>query len=56
MSVMARPLHRVNEPGIIGENWCMPCIEKHEPELAANIKEDQTDAEKDLIKIMYGSN
>lgn len=54
ISVMIRPLERVNEPGEIGIFWCMPCIEKHEPELAANIKEDQTEAEKDLKTILYG--
>lgn len=39
-SVMDRPLSRT---GAFGENpeWmCMPCINKHEPELANNIKED----------------
>ncbi len=34
-------LHRTSPKGIAEKNWmCLPCIEKQEPELAKNIKED----------------
>lgn len=33
-------LHRINEKGINSINWCIRCINKYEPELANNIKED----------------
>jgi len=33
-------LHRTNPKGQDGGWMCMPCIEKHEPELARNIKSD----------------
>lgn len=34
-------LHRTAPLGETPANWmCMPCIEKHEPELAKNIKTD----------------
>lgn len=40
-SVMDRPLSRTGPFGEDPEWMCMPCIEKHEPELAKNIKEDR---------------
>lgn len=49
---MKAPLQRVNEKGVDGIWWCEPCIEKHEPELARNIKEDETQVEKDLKDIL----
>lgn len=52
ISVMKAPLQRVNEKGVDGIWWCEPCIEKHEPELARNIKEDETQVEKDLKDIL----
>lgn len=54
ISVMIRPLQRVNKPGEAGEFWCEPCIGKHEPELLKNILEEESDAEKDLKAILYG--
>lgn len=45
---MERPLKRVNEKGVNGVWWCMPCIEKHEPELFRNIKEDESEFIKTL--------
>jgi protein-arginine kinase activator protein McsA len=52
ISVMKAPLQRVNEKGVGGIWWCEPCIEAHEPELARNIKEDETKVEKDLKDIL----
>jgi Zn-finger protein len=49
---MKAPLQRVNEKGVGGIWWCEPCIEAHEPELARNIKEDETKVEKDLKDIL----
>lgn len=41
VSVQQEVLHRTNPKGQIPARWtCMPCIEKHEPELAKNIKQD----------------
>lgn len=54
LSVMKEPLKRVNEFGIKGIFWCEPCIEKYEPELAKNLKEDESNIEKDLKNIFYG--
>lgn len=53
ISVMEAPLQRVNEKGIDGIWWCEPCIKKHEPELAKNIKQDESKIEKDLKEICY---
>lgn len=39
---MDRPLSRTGPFGEDPEWMCMLCIEKHEPELANNIKEDRT--------------
>lgn len=55
-SVFNRPLQRVNPKGEDGIWWCEPCIEKEEPELARNIKEDKSQVEKDLEKICYAKN
>lgn len=38
---MDRPLSRTGPFGEDPEWMCMPCIEKHEPELAKNIKEER---------------
>lgn len=49
-----RPLHRTKPKGQTDAGWmCMPCIEKSHPELAKNIKEDQTDFEKMVPDIFY---
>jgi Zn-finger protein len=38
-SMFDRMLHRTNPVGQSDAGWmCMPCIEKHEPELAKNLK------------------
>ena len=52
-SVFGQPLQRVNPVGQIGIWWCEPCIARHEPELARNIREDETDVERDLKAICY---
>ena len=52
ISVMKAPLQRVNEKGVDGIWWCEPCIKLHEPELSKNIKEDETQVEKDLKNIL----
>lgn len=53
-SVFDRPLHRINEKGVNALWACMPCIEKEEPELANNIKEDNSDGViEDLTEICY---
>jgi len=52
-SVFDVPLMRVNEKGVDGVFWCEPCVEKNEPELYKNEKEDETQAEKDLKIICY---
>jgi hypothetical protein len=52
ISVMKAPLQRVNEKGVYGIWWCEPCIATNEPELARNIKEDETQVEKDLKDIL----
>ncbi|HCY83097.1 MAG TPA: hypothetical protein DHV22_16590 [Xanthomarina gelatinilytica] len=52
ISVMKAPLQRVNEKGVDGIWWCEPCIEVHDRELARNIKEDETQVEKDLKDIL----
>jgi hypothetical protein len=56
ISVMVRPLQRVNPIGENGIFWCEPCIEKNEPELFKNIQEDKTDVEKELENIIYNKN
>lgn len=55
-SVFDHPFMRTNPKGQIGIFWCEPCVKKHEPELYANEKEEETDAEKDLKQIFYGGN
>lgn len=52
-SIMKKPLQRVNEKGVKGIWWCWDCIKKYESELYNNLKEDQSEVEKDLIKIFY---
>ena len=54
ISVMKEPLQRVNEFGKEGIWWCEPCIEKEEPELYRNIKEDEDDFDRDIKEIFYG--
>lgn len=39
-SCTERMLHRTTPKGQDPDWMCMPCIEKHEPELAKNIKQD----------------
>jgi hypothetical protein len=53
ISVIERPLLRVNEKGVTGIFWCEPCIKENEPELHANLMEDETYFEKDLKNILY---
>lgn len=53
VSVFKKPLSRVNPKGEKGIFWCDDCIKKNEPELYKNIKEDESDIEKDLKKIFY---
>lgn len=53
VSVMARPLIRVNPIGEDGEFWCWDCLKKHEPELYKNLKDDLTRAERLIIDEVY---
>lgn len=53
VSVMLKPLRRVNPTGEDGIWWCDDCLEEHEPELFNNLKEDETQVEKDLKSIIY---
>lgn len=49
-------LHRTGEIGSVHANWmCLPCIERNEPELADNIKDDfiENPIMKDLEDIIY---
>lgn len=56
ISVIDKMLHRTNPKGQSDAGWmCMPCIENTQPELAKNIKEDQTPFEKDIPAIFYPS-
>ena len=55
-SAFDRMLHRVNPVGQNGIRWCMPCIEEHELELSNNIKEDMTQAERDIEEICLKPN
>ena len=55
-SVFQRRLERVNPKGKKGIWWCMPCIEKKEPELAKNIIADRTRLDKDLDEICRFNN
>lgn len=52
-SVFDVPLNRVNPLGEIGIFWCESCIEKEEPELHKNLKEDESDIEHDLKDFFY---
>jgi len=54
ISVMIRPLQRVNSMGETGVFWCEFCIKCHEPELYKNIMEEESDVEKELKKMFYG--
>lgn len=52
-------LHRTEPKGQINAGWmCMPCIKKHEPELATNIQDEykQEPIMNDLNKIFYANN
>lgn len=53
ISVFKVPLERVNPKGENGIFWCLKCIQKNEPELYKNIKEDETEVEKTLKKVLY---
>lgn len=53
ISVHDAPLQRVNETGVDGIWWCEACLELFEPELHNNIKENETQVEKDLKEILY---
>jgi len=55
-SVFDAPLLRVNPIGQDGIWWCAKCLEKHEPELYKNLKEEETDVEKVLKEMLYGNN
>jgi hypothetical protein len=56
-SIADVPLQRTQPKEQPNAGWaCMPCIEKQEPELANNIKEEQSDIEKDLEEICYPKN
>ncbi len=55
-SVFNQPFMRINEKGVDGIFWCEPCVKKYEPELYANVKEDETKVEKDLKDILYPKN
>jgi len=50
---MDKSLVRVNKKGVDGIWWCEPCLQKHEPELYKNEKEDESDVEKVLKEIFY---
>lgn len=52
-TVFDQPFMRMNAFGEIGIFWCEPCAKKHEPELYANEKEDETPVEKDLKSMFY---
>jgi hypothetical protein len=53
-SIMQVMLHRTAQKGQIPADWmCMQCIQKHEPELAKNIKKDDQ-VLTDLNNIFYG--
>lgn len=49
VSVFEKNLKRVNEKGEKGIWWCEDCLKIHEPELYKNIKQDETNVEKDII-------
>ena len=53
ISVMKRPLTRINEKGIAGIWWCWPCLKTHEPELYKNLKEEVSEVEKICIDECY---
>ena len=57
-SAFDRMLHRTNPKGQKDAGWmCMPCIEKHEPELAKNLKEDSDfKVVEDIEKIIISDN
>ncbi len=55
-TIYTHPFIRMNEKGVDGIFWCEPCCEEHEPELYSNEKDDETDVEKNLKDIFYGSN
>jgi hypothetical protein len=54
VDVKEKPLYRTNPLGQSPAGWmCMDCIQKNHPELAANIREDRSDFERDINKIFY---
>ena len=53
VSVMKKPLTRVNPKGEIGIFWCWDCLKKNEPELYKNEKEDKPKVVNDLENILY---
>jgi len=53
VSVFKEPLQRVNPKGEAGIFWCWNCIRKHEPELYRNLKEEETQLDRDLKGLFY---
>lgn len=53
VSVMDKPLTRVNPKDKIGIFWCWACLKQHEPELYKNEKEDADEVLKILIDEIY---
>lgn len=53
ISVLIKPLLRVNPIGEKGIFWCNDCLKKHEPELSDNLREDETPIIKALKQILY---
>lgn len=56
VSVIEKPLNRVNEFGVDGIFWCEDCIKENKPELFKKIKDEESPIEKDLKEIFYGNN
>lgn len=45
VSADEKPFLRINEFGVDGIWWCEDCVKLHEPELYANLKEDESEVE-----------
>ena len=58
VSCFDKMLRRTNAIGAGDAGWmCMPCIEKHEPELARNLKGDKDfEVVKDIENIIIADN
>lgn len=54
VSVMEKPLQRVNKIGVVGIWWCWDCILKHKPVLYKKLKKNQSEVEKLLAEWSYG--